>query len=339
MNLPSYIHYNLLNITATPREPCSCVTLAVFLFKMDMNNNLIEYRKPLLNYQAQLEKFQDRGLLIDDWQLGLTTLLNINYYRLSAYCLPFKQRDHLGRLTEKFQQGTALSDVLAFYEFDRKLRLLVMDAMERIEISIRTNVTYHLSTKYGAFALEDHKNFHESFGHSKWLLQIKEEVTRSRERFIEHYKEKYRGFPSIPVWMATEVMSFGSLSLLYKGLSNYDKRTISDFYSLHPKTLANWLHFLTYVRNICAHHGRLWNKELAIKPKLDELNKLWPTNFSPKNDRSFIILSILKYLLHKAGNGKEWSYNCHQLITPILSQYHWAHTSMDIPENWLQYSF
>lgn len=300
-------------------------------------NHQIEYQKPALSIQEQLERLQNRGLIIDSWDFGENILAHVNYYRLSAYCLPFKQRDSLGNITERFQENVALSDVLTLYEFDRKLRFLLMDALERIEISIRTNITHHLAFQYGSYVLEDSSNFHPSFAHSAWIKQIKEEVSRSKEQFIEHFKEKYLGFPKTPIWMAIEVISFGSLSMLFKGLKNEDKQKIASKYFLHHKTLISWMHFLTYIRNLCAHHSRLWNKELAIKPVLNDFEKQIPADCIPQNNRSFISLLILKYLLKKTGNGTDWSNNCSQLIEPILARYPWAHTSMDIPDNWINH--
>jgi abortive infection bacteriophage resistance protein len=302
-----------------------------------MKNNLIKYQKQALSFQEQLEKLQTRGLIINNQSLALVSLSNINYYRLSAYCLPFKQLDEQGNITEKFQKNISFENILELYEFDRKLRLLVMDALERIEISIRTNIAYHLAHKYGPYALLNVQNFHENFEHKTWLVQINEEIKRSRERFIEHFKNKYQGYPNLPVWMATEVLSFGSLSILFKGLKNEDKREIARIYNLHPKTLANWLHFLTYVRNICAHHSRLWNKELAIKPKIDSINELWLPPITTRNDRSYIILLIIKELLKVTTNGKDWTISSEHLLKPILEKYNWAHESMGIPPNWLQH--
>lgn len=293
----------------------------------------IEYTKPALTIAQQLSKLQERGLLIDNTD-SKNIFSNINYYRLSAYGLPFKQRDIAGNVSDNFQRNTALSDILALYEFDRKLRLIVMDALERIEISIKANITHYMALQYGSYGLENIRNFHKSFSYAGWIKQVYEEISRSKERFIEHFKEKYLDFPKLPIWMAIEVMSFGSVSKLYKGLRNHDKQKISSNYDLHPKTLISWLHFLTYIRNICAHHSRLWNKELTIKPRLDEFERFLPFDSIPKNNRSFIVLIILKYLLNKTGNGTEWTMQCEKLIEPILMKYSWAYDSMDIPKNW-----
>ena len=293
------------------------------------------YLKPPLTFQEQLNKLEERGLYIHNKKLALTTLSSINYYRLSAYCIPFKKRSHAGSITDQFQENTTFENIIELYEFDRKLRLLMMDAIERIEISIRTSITYHLAHKYGAFALEKSENFHNQFNHASWLLQVQKEIVRSREPFIEHFHEKYKGFPTLPVWMATEVTSFGSLSLLFKGLKNEDKHSIAhNIYKLHYKTLSNWLHFLTYIRNICAHHSRLWNKELAIKPKLDGLGKEWQQPITPRNDRSFFIFLVLKCLLNHSENTKQWATASEDLILPILSKYKWSLNSMGMTDNW-----
>ncbi|WP_131782772.1 Abi family protein [Legionella gresilensis] len=294
-----------------------------------------KYLKPTLNIQEQLEKLKKCGLIIKDENTALETLSNINYYRLSAYWLPFKKRDNYGNLSNQFQDNTSFESILELYEFDRKLRLLIMDALERIEISIKTHITYHLANQYGPFALNNSENFHSKFSYNSWLFQIQDEIKRSKEPFVEHYKNKYEDFPSLPIWMVTETTSFGSISFLYKGLKNEDKRAISKkYYNLHPKTLTNFLHFLTYVRNICAHHSRLWNKELAIRPTLEGLDELWRPPITPRNDRSFFILITLKYLLYKSNTTKDWMKSYDDLILPILSKYPWSANSMGLPEDW-----
>lgn len=300
-----------------------------------MDTKKINYLKPPLTFQEQLSKLEERGLCIHNKKLALNTLSSINYYRLSAYCIPFKKRSPSGTITDQFQENTTFENVIELYEFDRKLRLLVMDALERIEISIRTNIAYHLAHHYGAFALENAKNFHDQFNHASWLEQVQKEIVRSREPFIEHFREKYKGFPTLPVWMTTEVTSFGSLSLLFKGLKNEDKRIIAhNIYKLHHKTMSNWLHFLTYIRNICAHHSRLWNKELAIKPKLEGLGKEWQQPVTPRNDRSFFVFLVLKYLLNHSENAKQWAKACEELILPIFSKYNWSVSSMGMTDDW-----
>nr|WP_278043103.1 Abi family protein [Legionella busanensis] len=148
------------------------------------NTEKEKYLKPPLKIQEQLEKLKNRGLMITSEESALETLSNINYYRLSAYWFPFKQRDKNGNLLEQFQDNVSLENILELYEFDRKLRLLIMDALERIEISIRTHITYHLADRYGPFALNNNKNFHNQFAHRTWLLQVQDEIKRSKEPLL-----------------------------------------------------------------------------------------------------------------------------------------------------------
>jgi abortive infection bacteriophage resistance protein len=296
--------------------------------------NKIDFVKPVLALDEQLQLLQKRGLIINNRDESLKTLANISYYRLSAYWLPFKQLDQTGYVTDFFQKDCTFEKVIEFYEFDRKLRLLMLDAIERVEISVRTNITYYLSQKYGAFAHERSSNFHNKFSHSEWLAQIKRDVVNSKETFVQHYQDKYKNFPTIPIWMITEIISFGSLSILYKGLKNEDKRRIAENYQLHPKSLTHWLHCLTYIRNVCAHHSRLWNRELSIRVRLDGLSDLWYPPVTPRTDRSFFILLVLKYLLNCSGNGGGWSSKCEHLVQPMLDKYPWIRGSMGVTENW-----
>lgn len=298
----------------------------------------IEYVKPPLTFQQQLDSLNRRGLFIDDDASALEQLSSISYYRLSAYWYPFRLRNSSGQVEYNFNLGSRFSDVVALYEFDRRLRLLVMDALERVEVAVRTRMTYHFGHTYGAFGHTDPINFHPSFNHFSWLSKLELEVERSSDEFIRHYQNKYTGFPSIPVWMLTEVMSFGSLSFFYKGLRNdtkngvEDKKAVSIYFSLHHKRLGDWLHTLTYIRNICAHHSRLWNRELAIRPDRAKEPE-WKPPLAPRQDRIFYVLLMLRYLLRPLSCSDEWASEVTGLLEPIAS--HENHRiAMGMPGDW-----
>lgn len=216
-----------------------------------------------------------------------------------------------------------------------------MDAIERIEVLIRTRITYHISHSYGPFGHTSATNFHPNFNHSAWLKKLNNEAERSSEEFIRHYKENYTGFPKLPIWMLTEVMSFGALSFLYQGLQNdqktgiEDKKAISGYFGLHYKKLGDWLHTLTYIRNICAHHCRLWNRELAIRPDKSK-NSKWLPPTTPRTDRIFYILLILRYLLRHSGNEDAWALDITALLEPMIRNDSYR-KSMGIPENWKEH--
>lgn len=293
------------------------------------------YTKPALTFEQQVEQLETRGLIISDRLNAIKTLTFISYYRLSGYCYPFRKYDENKKITDDFIAGTTWDEIITIYEFDRCLRLLILDAIERVEVTIRTQLTYHLAHKYGPLSHVNSSIFHKKFDHTNWLTKVKQETERSSDEFIKHYKREYNGFPKIPIWMLTEIQSLGSLSILYQGLIPEDKRAISIYFNLHPKRLESWLHTLTYVRNVCAHHSRLWNRELAIRPDTAKEAE-WKPPITPRNDRIFYVLLMLRHLLSATSNDQYWVTQVNLLISPLAEHRKWR-AAMGIPETWKQH--
>ncbi len=300
-----------------------------------------QYNKPALTFEDQLKKLESKGMVIANKETALIQLSSISYYRLSGYWYPFRKRDAKGSVTGQFEAGATFEQVLKLYEFDRQLRSLVLDAIEPVEVAIRTQITYHMAHTYGAFAHSDSHNFHPKFDHANWLRKLEGETTRSSDEFIRHFNEKYNGFPTIPVWMLTEVMSLGALSFFYKGLHNNqkagveDKKAVAQHFNVHHKRLGNWLHTLTYVRNICAHHSRLWNRELAIRPDQSKSDD-WLPPTTPRNDRVFYILLMLRHLLRATGNSDTWAAEITNLLDNFAITQRWR-AAMGMPEEWKEH--
>ena len=291
------------------------------------------YDKQSLTFDQQLNLLKQRGMTVADDAHALHMLATVSYYRLSGYWYPLRQvSPSSGELLNAFRPNTTFSQVIELYEFDRALRSLVLDAIERIEISIRTQLTYHFGHTHGAFGHTDNDNFHPRFDHQKWLSSIESEAGRSRDQLIQHYRVTYMGFPRLPVWMATEVMSLGSLSFWYKGMVTADKRKVSGFYQLHPKRLQNWLHVITYVRNVCAHHSRLWNRDLAISPDRIREPDWLPPN-TPRNDRIFYVFLMLRHLLKAINPTDNWYIQVKELATPIATVEGYR-KAMGMPVEW-----
>lgn len=197
---------------------------------------------------------------------------------------------------------TDFDTVIKLYEFDAKLRKIVMAELGNIEVAIRSQIVYALSSDYGSFWLDNEDLFFDLKKYADIKTKIEVEVKRSRESFVVYFMEKYPNkLP--PAYMAIETMSFGTLSKLYKSLRlPGDKQKISHFFGLSGETFGSWLHSLSYVRNICAHHARLWNIQLGITPKDYECpqgvaKRLWLEN-SSNLKRIYVILSIMIYLLN-----------------------------------------
>ena len=299
------------------------------------------YTKPALDFRQQLSHLKAKGLQSSNDEQALRQLAVISYYRLSAYWYPFRVRDAAGNVTSQFVDGTTFDQVIALYEFDRRLRSLVLNALEHIEVAVRTRLAYHMGHRYGTFGHTDSANFHPKFDHARWLSNLESETERSSDEFIRHYRNKYAGFPTVPIWMLTEVMSFGALSFFYRGLRNdrrqgvEDKRKVADYFGVHYRRLGNWLHTLTYVRNVCAHHSRLWNRELAIRPDRSR-EPDWLPPLTPRNDRIFYILLILRYLLRPLGNDNHWVTSVTTLLEPVATE-PGHRIAMGMPENWKEH--
>lgn len=290
------------------------------------------YTKTALTFDQQLDKLVERGLHITDRTDALSALSSTSYYRLSSYWHPYLNHTVPTGTPLRFMDGTTFDDVITLYEFDRHLRLLIMDALERVEIHVRTLMTYHLGHTYGAFGHTAAENFHPKFNHADWLRKLESEALRSSDTFISHYKNKYQSFPTLPIWMTTEIMSFGTLSFGYTGLKNEDKKIISKQMGLHHRRLKDWLHKLTYIRNVCAHHSRLWNRELAIRPETVR-DRLWNPPITPRKDRLFYVLLMLRFLLRKNGNGDDWAQRCNALLRPVTENQQFRE-AMGIPKDW-----
>jgi abortive infection bacteriophage resistance protein len=307
--------------------------------------NKIAYIKQPLTYAEQIKELQNKGMIITDIALTEQVLARISYYRLSGYWHYFRQKNNTSDLLlDTFCIDTKFESILALYEFDQELRSHLLFAIEKIEIAIRTQFIYHLGHTYGAFGYVQPSNFHPQFAnnkHANWLKKLTDEVLRSKDIFLNHYQNKYEGYPIVPIWMLTEVMTLGSLSYGYHGLQNnqkigtQDKQAISIFFDLHHKRLDNWLHVLTYIRNICAHHGRLWNRELSIK---DDVSKdaNWSNPITPRNDKIFYVLLMVRYLLNKIGDADRWTQSMTHLLKPICQNTQFRN-AMGIPENWLEH--
>lgn len=190
-------------------------------------------------------------------------LTTVGYYRLSAYWLPLELMPEPGKTRSKrFPPNTNFSEIIDIYVFDRKLRLLVMEAIDRFEIAVRARWTNLFSLAYGSHAHVDARNFHDGFQHARMFAKLAATSEQSSEVFVEHYRKKYTE-PYIPsLWHVTELMTLGELShwvkaTKYSGLKDALAR---DLGLPTKEVLEGTLQLLSYTRNICAHHSRLWNR-------------------------------------------------------------------------------
>ncbi len=289
----------------------------------------MRYEKGHLSFEEQADLIIYRGLIADK-SLLVSRLENVNYYRLSGYLYPYRQDDNT------FKSGTTLDRVWRHYTFDRRFRLVVMDAIERIEVSIRTQLICELSRINGAFGYVNPEALPKLTIEEceRWTKEVKKEFTRSREIFVEHFKVKYGDIHSfLPLWMAGEIMPFGCIMTMYRGVSDNVKRNIAQHYGVPDQVLTSWLRTINVIRNICAHHGRLWNRELGVKPFIPRKSKYpqWHEPVTIPQNRIFGVLTILRYLLKTIAPQSKWENRLFALMDEYPEISRW---SMGFPDNW-----
>ncbi len=283
----------------------------------------MKYPKPALTFHEQFGLLASRGLAVPDPERAMRWLRHVSYFRLSAYFLPFKSG-------ENFKPGTTFDRVAGLYIFDRKLRLILLDAIERIEVALRTALTYEIAHRHGPFGYADPANFGSRFGHRALMSEIYEAEVTSKETFVTHYRSKYREERYLPLWMASELLSFGWMSRLYGACHPQIKRKIAGKFNVHDGQFASWLHSLSYVRNVCAHHSRLWNRELAIRPSLPRTSAGWPYPV-PSADRLYCILVIVRHLLLQTSPKCKW---CERLFALLDCHPEVDLKAMHFPDSW-----
>ena len=259
------------------------------------------FEKKPTTLQEQIEILKSRGLNVEDENFAEHYLSHVSYYRLGEYWYSMQsdKEKHI------FKEGSKFSDVIHLYEFDRELKILLFDVIERIEISLRTKMIFHLSHEFDAWWFQDFGIFNDSLALTKTLSSIEEEVSRTKEKYIkEHFKKHKddRRFP--PAWKTLEQTSFGSLSKLYGNLKNNVKSKdiiAGEFGAVNHTYLPSWLQSIAQIRNYCAHHSRLWNKNLPGSPKLLSKPPFDWIEDVPKQHESihiYIHLCLMKYLIN-----------------------------------------
>lgn len=279
----------------------------------------VAFTKPPITFAQQIDKLRDHGLEVPDHEKAEFYLSQLNYYRFSAYCLPFEQ-DHS---THQFRVGTRFNDVLNLYIFDRELRLLVLDAIERFEVSLRTQMAYHLCHIHDtAHPHLKPEIFFNPVVYGGSISKLSNDVRNSKEEFIKHLTGKYEELLP-PLWAVVELMTMGQLSKWYTNIrERSDRQAIAQVYGVDERILTSFCKHLTTVRNICAHHARLWNRDFTVTMTL------------PKNGRSELVQSV--YALPDADRRRRKLYNALVMLAHLMDVinpgHHWKHRLIQLIE-------
>lgn len=290
-------------------------------------------------------------MVISDDALAQTYLNRIGYYRLSGYWYPYRKSQTLGgaiTVQDNYRLGTKFSEIVDLYVFDKKLRLLMMDVIERIEIALRVQTTLQLG-KLRPLAHRDPSALHSNFSvrpdpstgrirHQKWLVRHDEAFNRSKEEFAKHFKTKYPN-ENPPIWIAAELWDFGAMSVLFAGMKRPDQMAVSKTFGIvDPDVMRSWLRLINIARNICAHHSRFWNKPNAARP-------VWPKPLDCPDlghiehdvnakTRIYGLACICAYLLRTINPNSGWSNRFKALIATFPNSTFINLKSAGFPQDW-----
>lgn len=302
---------------------------------------MAEYTKKWLSVEEQLQKLESSGVSIPSQDTGIRLLRAVGYYRLTGYLYPFRESetrvDDEGRkrviVRGTYRAGTSIDDGVALIDFDRRLRILVLEGIERIEISLRMQIGYTLGRE-SPFAHLDPNQFVSSFTspqtdpdtgapgpsrHEALIIRTHDRQRGSDESFVAHFRQKYDG--QMPIWALTEIMEFGHLSRMYAGLQNSMATEIATTYGVPSKRImGSWIASLNYVRNVSAHHARLFNRKLVSAPKrpgkghVPLLDHLKDEESSKQVFGLYNVLAVMAYLLRSIDPECGWALRAASLL-------------------------
>jgi abortive infection bacteriophage resistance protein len=284
-----------------------------------LSTTLKTFTKPALSVQAQIAILKARGLSIADESNAQISLRHIGYYRLSAYMRPFQIADG----THNFNKGATFEKIFDLYSFDRKLRIVFLDALDRIEIGLKSATTESLATKYGPHWYLDKNHFLPNADHAALITSLKEEIGHSdpkkRAVHIDHYYSNYNTPDMPPSWMLFEAISFGSFAYLVRKLNAANSKGVAWLVNIPEPALPSWCLSLSYLRNLCAHSCRIWNRTHTIKPIII---KNYKSEMSP-NDKTYAQAVTLWVLLKRCSGPTEWKKRLADLFN--------EHPDVDLP--------
>lgn len=286
----------------------------------------MEVKKPT-TVDEQLKKLTDRGCFIADEAFAKRKLRQINYYRLTAYFLPFRDG-------KRYREGTTFDTVYRIYEFDRKLRNLVFGVVEEVELMLRMQLSHYHGLKYGALGYMDASNFNNWHNDERFKEHIQKAIEQNKEQpFVKHHIDNYDS--QFPIWVIIELFTMGELSFFFSDMLKADKKKIAkDLFGTTDRNVSSWLLCLTNLRNYCAHYTRLYFTKFGTIPAT-------PNGFPyTLQDRAFDYLLVLKFLY---PDYELWNNSFLIQLKSLIEEYSGV-INMDhigFPENWeslLKYS-
>lgn len=281
---------------------------------------MIRPLKPWKSFSKQVELLEKRGMIFHNKQQAEKELERIGYYRLSGYWYPFRQyvpklpnRTNNKKRSNRFVPNTEFKHIIQLYEFDNLIKLLALEAIQQIEIAMRVQISYILGQK----AVNAHINpsyfstFTDENGrqltHADWLRKYNSTLNNPKDDFVQHNLTEYG---ELPIWVACETWDFGTLSRFYQGINLIsEKQKMNKAFLLFNDELTSHLKAFNFIRNVSAHHGRLWNRHMVGTPSIkylsDKNNPEWKS-LEKYSDHVFTTFCLMKRMLNVICPQSDW---------------------------------
>ncbi len=273
------------------------------------------FQKQYYTPSSLVQLLHQRGLIITDFSKAEDYIRHIGYYRLSAYFYPFLEQP---KSEHKFKPGASFEKVMQLYRFDRKLRLLLFNEIEKIETAVRQAIVNTVcEATHDPFWGTNPATFAKREKFAYMLGLINKEYEKSNEDFIKHFKTKYaNAYP--PAWELIEILPLGVMTRIYENLRDFkiQKKIANEFY-LNMPVLQSWLTLITLTRNACCHHSRVWNKTNAITTlSMKRMKRNWLLK-QPNQQKIYYNLCLIKYFLDVINPTN----NLRQKLIDLFQQY------------------
>lgn len=288
------------------------------------------YTKLPISIADQIALLKSRELNFANETEAEKVLEHISYYRFAAYLRPFE----IDKTTHQLSASATFENVLSVYSFDAKLRALVFDVIQKIEISIRSKMIHEFSLAYGAFWFFDESCFTDKHRFVESINVLEKDLRRSKDEFIKEHIAKYGKSEYPPAWKTLELATFGTTSKLFANFSDTKlKKKIARSYGIpQHEILESWTAAIGPLRNCCAHHGRLWNRKFPITPLLpSRMRQPWIANLNVPNNKLYAVLCCVAYMLNAIDANNTFSSDLTNLINayPVVPV-----TAMGFPTGW-----
>ncbi len=256
---------------------------------------MLKQHQPPMNVDEQLENLKNLGCAIGDEEKAKEFLHQVSYFRLiKGFGYSLKEKD------SNYVDGVTFEQIKGLYLFNAKFRHLIFPEIEKVEINFRCRIANYFCCKYGVLGYLNETNFQDPVYHQKFLEDIQAEINRNgKSPFVRNFQKHYEG-GELPLYAAIELFSFGTLSKFYRNMKSEDKKAIASQYSVAYTYLESWIEHLAFVRNICAHYGRLYNAKFSKTP---DLYREYTRN-GIGNQRVYATLICLRHLL---PNNDHWA--------------------------------